>query len=291
MFVQNKTVTGSWMMLPYMLYQHQYAGLATFTVQANPVPHRRLNDEQDLAYRAVAAIHGENPETIGSYLERLAFRVRFYRFYFFAPLYIPFAAFLVSIREHKFLWVLLTILIFALGANFYPYFFPHYIAAVTSLFILASVVGLQKLNAWLPTVRPATPLLCLCALQFVFWYCVHAAGNQGFLSSIGRYETWDFIDYGDPQGRILVNRELARMPGKQLVFVRYGPGHMFQEWIHNAANIDSAQVVWAHDLGTIEDEKLRQYYRDRQAWLLEPDEDPPKLTRYASNAPVFEQVR
>jgi hypothetical protein len=66
-----------------------------------------------------------------------------------------------------------------------------------------------------------------------------------------------------------------------LVFVRYWPRHIFQdEWIYNAADIDGARVVWARDLGGAEDEKLRRYYPDRTAWLLEPDARPPKLTSY-----------
>ena len=48
-------------------------------------------------------------------------------------------------------WVAITILIFSLGTNFYPYFYPHYIAALTCLFVLISVTGLRKPQPW--TVR------------------------------------------------------------------------------------------------------------------------------------------
>ena len=72
-----------------------------------------------------------------------------------------------------------------------------------------------------------------------------------------------------------------RMPGKQLVFVRYWPGHIFQnEWVYNAADIDGSRVVWARDLGPEEDEKLRRYLPDRTAWLVEPDARPPRLGPY-----------
>jgi hypothetical protein len=281
---QNKRVTGSWTTLPYVLYRFQYGVPATFTFQPNPIPHRPLNSEQELDYRAESAIHGPGPETARAYLARLWFRIRFYRFFLFAPLYLALAAFVITIREFRFLWVILTIAIFALGANFYPYFYPHYIAAITCLFVLATVVGLQRLK------KAGTLLLFLCAAQFLFWYGIHASGNQHDLWFAARYETWDYINWGDPQGRIRVNRQLQANGGKALVFVRYGPRHMFEEWVHNLAAIDGSRIVWAHDLGPVEDRKLLDYYPDRTAWLLEPDAIPPKLSAYAARTPVFERV-
>jgi hypothetical protein len=77
------------------------------------------------------------------------------------------------------------------------------------------------------------------------------------------------------------------MPGKLLLFVRYWPQHIFQdEWVYNAADIDHSRIVWARDLGAAEDEKLRRYYPDRAAWLLEPDAAPPKLTPYRLEPPL-----
>ena len=289
--VQNKAVTHSWTMLPYMLYRYEYGIPATFTFQPNPIPHRPLNSEQELDYKAETAIHGDTGDTIASYFGRLFFRIRFYRFFFLAPLYLAAAAFLVSLRQWRFAWMALTLLLFALGTNFFPYFYPHYIAAVTCLFILASVVGLERLNRiHLLHLEAGTIILCVCAAQFLFWYGVHADGNEDALAALSRYETWDFLNYGDPQGRIQINDQLARLPGKQLVIVRYGPRHMFQEWVHNASDIDQARTVWAHDLGA-EDENLLRYYPDRSAWLLEPDTTPPNLVPYARDAAPFQQVR
>lgn len=284
MCFQNKEVTGSWTTLPYVLYRYQYGVPATFTLQPNPVPHEQLNAEQELDYRAESAVHGQGPESVGAYLDRLLFRVRFYRFFLLAALYLALAAFVISIREFRFLWVIVTILIFSLGTNFYPYFYPHYVAAITCLFVLASLVGLRRMK------QAGILLMFLCAAHFLFWYGIHAFGNEQVLSSVGRYETWDYINWGDPQGRIRVNDELQKSPGKVLVFVRYGSRHMFQEWVHNGADIDGSRIVWAHDLGWTENQTLLKYCPDRTAWLLEPDATPPKLSPYPSHTTVFERV-
>ncbi len=105
------------------------------------------------------------------------------------------------------------------------------------------------------------------------------------------YESWDFLNGSDPQGRASVETQLSRASGRQLVFVHYSPGHMFQEWIHNAADIDSARVVWAHDLGAEKNKQLLDYYPHRTAWLLQPDFTPPRLTPYRIETSPFQNVQ
>jgi hypothetical protein len=125
-------------------------------------------------------------------------------------------------------------------------------------------------------------VMTLCAAHFLFWYGVHLCG----VDEMTRYESWDYVNVGDPEGRTEIERQLAREPGKLLVFVRYSPQHVFHEWVHNAADIDGARVVWAGDLGSAENEALRRYYPDRAAWLVEPDARPPQLSRYEAEVVV-----
>jgi len=287
---QNKQVTGNWTTLPYVLSRYQYGVPTSFTFQPNSIPHRQLTTEQQLDYKVQVLVHGEDAETIGTYFDRLGQRVRFYRFFYLAPLYLALPLFLAALREWRFVWAGLTLIVFGLGANFYPYFYPHYIAAVTCLFILVSVTALDKLSRLTLRGRPtgqqaAALIVLLCTAHFLFWYGLHVFENDALAGALAPYETWDLINHGDLQGRRAINRQLAGIPGKQLVFVRYWPQHQFEEWVHNAADIDGARVVWARDLGATENEKLRRYYPDRAAWLLEPDPKPPRLSPYQAEAP------
>jgi hypothetical protein len=160
----------------------------------------------------------------------------------------------------------LTLLIFAAGTNFYPNFLTHYIAALTCLFVLASAEGLRTISGWPSGAAAVRALLLLCAAQFVV--------------------SFNLVDQRIPERRLEINRQVANIPGKLLVLVRYWPQHIFQEeWVYNAADIDAFRVVWARDLGEAEDQKLMQYYSDRTVLLLEPDARPPRLRPYQPEPP------
>jgi hypothetical protein len=208
--------------------------------------------------------------------------VRFYRFFLLPPLLLAIPAFcLAAIRQPRYAWVLLTLLLFALGINFFPAFQLHYLGAATSLMILMSVGGLQQIARWSP--ETARILLFLCVVHFAFWYSLHLFENENFGPEMIRYETWDSINHRNPERRIYVNQQLADIPGQLLIFVHYSPRHIFQdEWVYNEASIDSARIIWARDLGRDENEKLRALYPERQVLLLEPDVRPlPQLSPYA----------
>jgi len=258
---QNKQVTGSWLTLPYALSQYQYGVPTSFTFQPHPVPHNPLTHEQEMDYKMQRAFRSADQDTPVTYLKRLLYRIRYYRFYFYPPLYLALIAYLVTMRQYRFLWVALTAVIFALGTNFYPLFLTHYVAALTCLFVLMSVEGLRIISRWRAGAPGARVLIWLCIAQFAY--------------------SWTTADFHYPERRIQVNKQLAKISGNLLILVRYWPQHIFQdEWVYNGADIDKARIVWARDLGDAEDQKLLHYYPDRKVLLLEPDAPPPRLTLY-----------
>jgi hypothetical protein len=45
------------------------------------------------------------------------------------------------------------------------------------------------------------------------------------------------------------------------------------EFVHNGANIDQQNIIWANYLGVEDNHRLYQYYSERTFWLYEPEED------------------
>ena len=85
--------------------------------------------------------------------------------------------------------------------------------------------------------------------------------------------------YGTP--RAALQARLEQLPGKQLVIVRYAFIHeALNEWVYNEPDIDAAKVIWARGMSYSEDLDLIRYYKDRQVWLVDPDEAKPALQAY-----------
>ncbi|HSB36222.1 MAG TPA: hypothetical protein VLH41_05060 [Thermoanaerobaculia bacterium] len=78
---------------------------------------------------------------------------------------------------------------------------------------------------------------------------------------------------GFRERRADVAAALAAMPGRQLVFVRYGPDHdVHAEWVYNGADLEGSKVLFAHDLSPEKNTRLLGHDPTRTAWLLLPDE-------------------
>jgi hypothetical protein len=109
----------------------------------------------------------------------------------------------------------------------------------------------------------ATGLLLIALLGGVL-----VANWGSFRGPIGHYRP-QIIDYLQTKG------------GGHLVLVHYRPNHLVQhEWVYNTAQIDDAPVVWARELSPRQNQKLLDYFADRQVWVLDADAAPPALRPY-----------
>src|SRR5712691_3585153 len=170
----------------------------------------------------------------------------------------------------------LPLVIFVLGAvGFFAliWSFPHYVAPLTCVIFLLLVEAIRHLR----TMRCGGRPLGLALSRAVFFLL---AADVGF--SVRRHEcdplAWTC--QGDPS-RAAIADKLSSTPGKHLVMVRYGNDHnIHDEWVYNGAEIDGAKVLWAREVEAGQNARLFAYFKDRQVWLVEPDEDNTELMPY-----------
>ena len=81
--------------------------------------------------------------------------------------------------------------------------------------------------------------------------------------------------------RAKVLADFEKQSGGQLAIVRYAPEHdILDDWVYNAADIDRSKVVWAREMDSASNRDLLDYFKDRKAWLVEPDFNPPRISPY-----------
>jgi hypothetical protein len=79
-----------------------------------------------------------------------------------------------------------------------------------------------------------------------------------------------------------VEAQLAALPGEHLVLVRYSNDHNSgEEYVYNEADIDHAKTVWAREIPGMALGPLVKYFKNRDVWLYEPDEDDGTVIPYS----------
>ena len=165
-----------------------------------------------------------------------------------------------------------------------PIYLPmaHYAAPMTAAVYALVLQSMRYVRLWKWDGKPsglflvrAVPVICLGLLP------VRAAASALHIPvPVTIIHTWYSEDPHNIQRARVINR-LEREPGQHLVFVRYEPEHeIFLDWVYNSADIDSAKVVWARDMGAGGNQELIEYFKARRVWLVEPDETPLRLAPY-----------
>ena len=254
---------------PYMLWQKVHAEPA----YNNPVMRKMYTEEELKGYEAFRSFPG--------LLLKLYVG---WSFFLGAALSAPFIL-LIFASPKDFGWRSLSpdtrtlIILFAIsviawmGETFYN---PHYSAPATGLILALVLLALRQLRGWSPAGRMFVRLLPL--------VCVLALGLRAAASPlhIPLREFYEFAWYQKGPGsfgRAAIEKQLNSTPGKKLVIVRYTPDHEpFAEWVYNHADIEHAPIVWARELSSEQNQQLISHFKDRQLWLLEPDQSPPTLS-------------
>jgi hypothetical protein len=163
-----------------------------------------------------------------------------------------------------------------LGSFLQVVYYPHYAAPAAAALLLLVVQTFRRLRQWRVAGRPAGRFLCRVAPTAAF---LALLGSEG--ARIYRQETPEQTQPVNARRDKLEQGLSDRAGGRHVIFVRYTGNQVpHEEWVYNRADIDAAEVVWAHDMGPSENARLIRYFHDRSIWMLAPDIDPERLEPY-----------
>ena len=178
----------------------------------------------------------------------------------------------------KFLFFATTVSV--AGLMIEVFFYPHYAAPMTGLVYIAVLRAMSRVRGWRwhnkPIGKPLTRIVPVTALLLLFLR-VFLFNSMTFPDELWSwYNARSVTTY-----RAKIETQLHSYGGKQLVLVRFNPGLQSKyEWVYNEADIDRARILWAWDMGSLANQELIGYYNDRQVWLLDSDEQYPRLSPY-----------
>jgi hypothetical protein len=156
------------------------------------------------------------------------------------------------------------------------FFIPHYMAPFTAALYGTGLQAMRHLRVWRPGRNPVGKSI----VRLMVTICVLMAALTILSSAAVSHASALPLQPGSTRAQILAR--LQKLPGNQLVFVRYLPNHNpSDDWIFNRANLESAKVIWAWDMGAASNLQLMHQYSGRQAWLAEPDNKPATLVPYS----------
>ncbi len=260
----NYRVTGSALVMPWVVNQQRYSAAPHFWIlPATDVPNynheslRRLWVGWDRELYFTARAH---PGTMV---------VRFFLFvlpFYISPIAVPLIAIALFVRRGRKVWLAVALAsIPAFGILLEKSSWYHYFSPAAGLMLVLTMGGLQYLRAVrIRGVRAGNMALVV----FIGVFLTYAA--VGLAEQIRHPQMSTFAE-----NRRMVIDKLEREGGRHLVIVRYSPQHnVHEEWVYNHADIDSSAIVWAQDMGSSRNRELLDYYRDRRAWLLDPDPEP-----------------
>jgi hypothetical protein len=188
--------------------------------------------------------------------------------------------------DRRIRFLILCVLVLAAGMAIEIFLIPHYLAPFTAAFYAIGLQAIRHLRLWSPDGQPvgATLVRLTVTLCFVLAGLRAFAGPLHFRLAEWPASEWSGMWYGPGHfgtERAHIEAGLERLPGKQLVLVRYSPDHYpIDEWVYNAADIDASKVIWAREMDTANDLELIHHYKDRKVWLVQPDKQPAEVSPY-----------
>jgi len=265
----NWRVTHDPLLLPEALDSRLYSNYPVFLWQHPKPPLQYLNPQFDEFYNHVQA--SVTPRTL-----RWSILAKSHKIWFFF-LGTTFSLSLISLpnllRDRKMRLLVIQFVVSFLGALAVAWSFPHYFAPLTATIYILLVQMLRYLRllkfGWKPAGLYLTRVIVLLAIARPFVVVASAMQSCG--------SDWR-------RSRAEIVTRLDATPGQHLVLVCYQPDHdVDHEWVYNASDIDNSKIVWARVIPGRDLTPLLEYFKDRHAWELNPDDAGGQVKSYSAS--------
>jgi hypothetical protein len=277
---------GSPLTLPYTINRATYATAPYFIWQSpRPEPvyrHAEMRGFYEWESKDVPKVHSP-ASFVSDNIQKAWFVLQFFAAYTLLP---PLIMLPRLFLDRRIRFLILSVLVLMAGALMMVYLLTHYVAPFAAAFYAIGLQAMRHLRVWTPEGRPVGRAM----VRLTVVLCIVLAGVRLLSGPLNlTVSEWPFNQsclmwYGPDhwgQERAHIEMTLQHLPAKQLGIVRYArKREPLNQWVYNSADIDASKVVWAGEVDPVSDRELLNYYRDRQVWLIEPDETPARVSPY-----------
>jgi len=281
---------GSPLTLPYTINRNTYAMAPYFVWQSQrPEPVYRHEAMRNFYYDNELVAYKEVHTPSGFVFGTILKAVRGILFFAGIALLLPLIMWRRVLLDRRIRFLVLCMSVLMAGMLIEIFLIPHYLAPFTAAFYAIGLQAMRHLRLWNPEGRPVGMML----VRLTVTVCFVLAGLRAFAGPLHfRLAQWPASEWSgmwDGPGyfgteRAHIEAGLEKLPGKQLVIVRYSTDHYpIDEWVYNAADIDASKVIWAREMDAAHDRELIHYYKNRTVWLVQPDKQPAEISPYTAS--------
>jgi hypothetical protein len=274
----NWRVTGDPITFPHALYYKQYVSVPIFLWGKVLPPLNYANREFSNFYGVW--VRDQYDGTWQDALQVEKQKVEDFSRFFLGPFL---SVTLISLpwlfRDRRMRFPLLQCVFSGVGLFAVTWFLPHYAAPVFCTGVIIFVQAFRHLRRWRFGAWPVgvgwSRLIVSLSIFMLPICAISRARNPDGESCLAYPYNWD---------RANIVAQLNKLPGKQLVIVRYSPTHdVHREWVYNSADIDRSKIVWAREIPDVNMVPLLDYFSGRTVWIVEPDAKPPIIRSFPTS--------
>jgi len=265
----NHRVTGSAFRMPVQVNRQTYS-MAPYFILQHPRPEPPYRQEKLRAFYYRELQDFQENITFSGFMSRSGRKLLYIWEFFVGPtLSLGFLALPFIFRDRRTRIPLALLAISIAGLLLEVWELPHYLAPVMTLIYIVVIQSMRHISASRWRDKPI-------GAAWVRSVALVAVGLLPVNIAQSFFHPAEWQHAGDLRRAQIVSR-LNSTPGLHLIIVKDAPPFGHGEWVYNVADIDSAKIVWARDMGPEKNAELLTYFGQRVLWAVNLADSQPAL--------------